>query len=372
MLSATVEHIPKGFTGTPLVSVIIPNYEGEKCLPACLESLAKQTFRDFEVLIVDNGSKDAGTPGALALVRRLAPGQPFPLRYFDLGKNYGFATAVNRGIERSRGCFIALLNNDTECDPGWLLALADAMEAHPETGFLASKLLLASSRGHYDCTGHCLTTAGVGEVHNRFKPVDKNEKGRPVFGACAAASMYRREALEAVGLLDESYFMYYEDLDLDMRLRMAGYSCRYVPEAIVYHSLGAAARGLAGALKTFLVSRNMESFFFTYFPGPFRLRHFINHIGLVILQTLEYSLRGAGGPYIRGKLAFLRDFRKTRDRRREILKRFGNGNKLSMHFAGPWFFRYLSAIAAQLKYKNACRGKACLAPTSNKQREKNK
>jgi GT2 family glycosyltransferase len=365
MLSATVEHIPKRFTGTPLVSVVIPNYEGGKYLPACLEALAKQTFRDFEILIVDNGSKDESR----ALVRQLAPRQPFPLRYFELGKNYGFASAVNRGIELSRGCFIALLNNDTECDPGWLATLADAMEAYPETGFLASKILLASSPGHYDCTGHCPTTAGVGEVHNRFKPVDKNEKGRPVFGACAAASMYRREALEAVGLLDESYFMYYEDLDLDMRLRMAGYSCRYVPGAIVYHALGAAARGLAGARKTFLISRNMESFFFTYFPGPFRLRHFINHLGLLIIQTLEYSLRGAGGAYIRGKLAFLKDLRKTRDRRRKILKRFGNGNKLSRDFSGPWFFRYLSAVTTQLKYK---RVSASATSAEGGQREKNK
>ncbi|MHC4661202.1 MAG: glycosyltransferase family 2 protein [Planctomycetota bacterium] len=345
--TAAIEHVPEEFTGPPVVSVIIPNYEGENYLPACFRALAGQVFRRFEVVVVDNGSKDESR----AVVRRLAPSMPFMLKYIDLGTNRGFSYAVNRGIEHSSGEFVALLNNDTECDREWLSALVNEMTERPETGFLASNILLKSSPGNYDCTGHCITTAGIGEVHNRWQPVRENERSRGVFGACAAASMYRREALLEVGPLDESYFMYYEDLDLDMRLRMAGFSCRYVPEAVVYHRLGAAARGLAGTRRTFLLSRNMESFFFAYFPGPFRWRHFINHTALVFLQMLEHFLRGGGGAYLKGKLAFFRNIRRVRDKRRRVLSRFGNGREIRRHYAGSWLRRYLSSKLTQRRYR---------------------
>jgi len=335
-----------GSDAAPQVSVVVPNHQGARYLSACLNSLATQTFRDFEVIISDDGSDD----GSREIVRGLAPKMPFSLKFFELGENRGFPFAVNRGVEAARGKLVALLNNDTECDKDWLAALVAAAEKFPDAGFFASKILLSSSRGFYDCAGNCVTTAGIGEARKRFLPLEAGEEGRAVFGACAAASMYRREALDAAGPLDESYFMYYEDLDFDMRLNLAGFSCRYAPEAVVYHHLGAAARGSSLSRRIFLVSRNMEAFFFTYFPRPFGLRHLANHAALVFIQIIEYLLRGNISAYLAGKLAFLRMFRKARRKRRAIFARIGAGRGVSARFARPWLSRYVSSVLAQRRF----------------------
>jgi GT2 family glycosyltransferase len=129
----------------PRLTVVIPNWNGERFLSLCLGSLQRQTFPDFETVLVDNGSSD----GSLSLVERDFP----EVRILALGHNRGFSAAVNAGIGASEAEYVTLLNNDTEQDPGWLAALVRAADEHPEAGFFSSKLVDFHDRGLLDGAG---------------------------------------------------------------------------------------------------------------------------------------------------------------------------------------------------------------------------
>ncbi|HEY3352967.1 MAG TPA: glycosyltransferase family 2 protein [Polyangia bacterium] len=218
----------------PAASVIVLNWNGRALLPACLDALAAQRYRDFETLVVDNGSTD----GSLELLASCPA-----IRVLALGENVGFAAGNNRGIEASTGRFVILLNNDTEADPDFVGALVAAAEAHPEAGLCASRMLRLDDRARIDSAGLGLTLAGTGYPIGAGR-LDGPAFRRPgwVFGACAGAALYRRAMLEHIGGLDEEFFSHVEDTDLSFRAQLAGYRCRYVPEAVVYHLGGASSR----------------------------------------------------------------------------------------------------------------------------------
>lgn len=236
----------------PRVTVVIPNWNGEHFLKTCLTSLTKQRFEAFETIVVDNGSTD----GSLGFVERNFPG----VRVIALPENRGFAAAANAGIAASETELVVLLNNDTEQDPGWLAALVRAADAHPEAGLFASKLVDFHDRRFLDGAGDALRLSGLpyrlghGERdHRRFAAPDH------VFGACAAAAMYRRPMLDEIGLFDEDFFSYREDGDLSFRAQLAGYRCFYVPDAVVYHMGSASTGGKRSATATRLGTRNSLS-----------------------------------------------------------------------------------------------------------------
>ena len=129
----------------PLVSIIIPNLNGAHHLPVCLESLRHQTWSHFEVILVDNGSSDE----SLALLARDFP----EVRVIALNENQGFAPACNMGIRAARGEIVALLNNDTEADGGWLEAIVATFARYPHAGAVASKMLLFERRDHFHTAG---------------------------------------------------------------------------------------------------------------------------------------------------------------------------------------------------------------------------
>jgi len=220
----------------PTVSVIIPNWNGMEHIPTCLDSLRRQSFEDFEVIVADNGSTD----GSLALL-----GQDYSeVQLLALGENRGFSGACNVGMRSSRGAYVVLLNNDTEVDPGWLAEIVAAFERHPEAGMIASKMLLFDRR-------HILHTAGDFYRLNGLpgnRGVWQRDEGQYdeeslVFGACGGSAAYRRRMLEQVGMLDEDFFFSLEDVDLAWRAQLAGWRCVYVPQAIVYHKLSATGGG---------------------------------------------------------------------------------------------------------------------------------
>lgn len=220
---------------TERVSVIIPNWNGARFLPACLESLRRQTFRDFVAYVVDNGSADE----SLALLARDYPETvvvPIP-------ENRGFSAAINAGVTASRGEYVAALNNDTECDEHWLEELVRVLDLHPETGFLASKVLSFDDRDVIDSFGDGYTRAGLAfKIGSLERDDGRFDEMLEVFSACAAASIYRRSMLDDIGGFDEDFFCYMEDVDLGLRARMAGYRCLAVPGAKVFH-IGAASSG---------------------------------------------------------------------------------------------------------------------------------
>lgn len=239
----------KGAEPVARVAVIVPNWNGAGLLKGCLASLRRQTFRDFEMLVVDGGSED----GSAELVRASFP----EVRLLELGENRGFAAAANAGIRASRAELVALLNNDTEQDPGWLGALVRAADAHPEAGMFASKLVDFRDRRYLDGAGDAIRLSGL-PYRLGHGERDRGQFDRPayVFGACAAAALYRRRMLEEIGLFDEDFGSYCEDADLSFRAQLAGHRCLYVPGAVVYHLGSASTGGKRSPTATRLGTRN--------------------------------------------------------------------------------------------------------------------
>lgn len=218
-----------------MISVVIPNWNGKRYLRVCLESLARQTYQDFEVILVDNGSRD----GSVESVRENFP----EVRVVRFDTNTGFSVAANAGIKASRGEYVALLNNDTEVDRNWLEELRGALDLNEGVGFCASKVLLYDRRETINSAGDAVCASGYAWNVGFSQPDDANfSRRRFVFGASAAAAIYRRSMLFDIGLFDEDYFAYYEDVDLSFRAQLKGYRCLYVPEAIVYHRLGGTSK----------------------------------------------------------------------------------------------------------------------------------
>ena len=230
------------------MTVVVPNWNGERFLRTCLGSLGRQSFEDFETVLVDNGSTD----GSVAIASRDFP----EVRVLPLPENRGFSAAVNAGIRSSDAELVALLNNDTETDPGWLEALVGAAEAYPEAGFFASKLVDFEDRSILDGAGDVLRRSGLPYRLGHGEPdLGQYDKSAFVFGACAGAALYRRSMLDEVGLFDEDFFANCEDGDLSFRAQLAGYRCLYVAGSVVYH-MGSATFGKRSPTSTRLGTRN--------------------------------------------------------------------------------------------------------------------
>ncbi|MBI2939503.1 MAG: glycosyltransferase family 2 protein [Chloroflexi bacterium] len=231
----------------PLVSVVVVNWNGRPHLERCLPALLAQTYRPVEVIVVDNGSSD----GSASSVRRAFPG----VQVREMAENLGFAAGSNEGIRCSRGTYVATLNNDTIPEPGWLAALVEAAESDPRVGLVASKMLFFDRPTIVNSAGICIDRAGIAWDRRGGQPDDPHEPPASVFGPCAGAALYRRAMLDDVGLFDEEFFCYLEDVDLAWRARLAGWECRYAPGARVLHHHSATS-GEGSAFKRFHLGRN--------------------------------------------------------------------------------------------------------------------
>jgi GT2 family glycosyltransferase len=223
-----------------LFSIVIPNWNGAKFLPACLDSLAWQTYPQIEIIVADNASTD----GSQKLLRERYP----HVRLIDLPTNRGFTGACNAGMQCAQGEIIALLNNDTEVDPGWAATIMDAFERHIEVGLVASKMLLFDRRDTFHTAGDYFTLDGrAGNRGVWQKDVGQYDKEEYVFSACGGSSAYRKSMLKTVGLLDDDFFFSLEDVDLAWRAQLAGWRCLYTPKAVVYHHLSATGGGVTAS-----------------------------------------------------------------------------------------------------------------------------
>ena len=230
-------------------SIIIPNWNGERFLNTCLGSLRRQSLDNFEILLVDNGSTD----GSVSFVERSFP----EVRVISLEENRGFSAAVNAGIRSANTEYVALLNNDTQAEPGWLEALWQAAERHPEASLFASRLVDFQDQRVLDGAGDALRRSGL-PYRLGHRELDRGQFDREafVFGACAAAALYRRSLFEEIGLFDEDFFAYCEDGDVSFRAQLAGHRCLYAPEAVVYHVGSASTGGKRSPTATRLGTQN--------------------------------------------------------------------------------------------------------------------
>ncbi len=211
------------------------SYDGRHLLETALPSLAAQRFRDFEVVVVDNGSRD-GTATWMA--------EHWPqASVIEIPENIGVTRALNVCAAAGGGELIGIFNNDLELDPECLGELVAALDAHPEAGWAGAKLLDFHQRDVIDGAGDVFTWAATGGRRGHGeRDRGQYDEPRAIFGACGGAALYRRRALEAVGPFDDAFFAFYEDIDWDVRAQLAGFSCRYVPSAVVYH-MGSATIG---------------------------------------------------------------------------------------------------------------------------------
>lgn len=216
----------------PAVSVLIPNWNGRQVLPDCLYSLTRQTFRDFEIILVDNASEDE----SLQFVREKHP----EVKIVQLGMNSGFGKAINAGAMEARGEYIALLNNDTRADSLWLEELCRKLDNEKDVHFCSCKILnfyrkdYICELGQFYCKDGTIVQIGAGlRDTGTLDGIVKK-----IFGPCGAAAIYRKSIFEEIGGFDESFFLYFEDVDFNFRAQLRGYTCHYVPTGVVFHRSG--------------------------------------------------------------------------------------------------------------------------------------
>jgi GT2 family glycosyltransferase len=276
--------------------VIVPNWNGGDFLRLCLGSVRGQSYQLVEGIVVD----DASTDGSADLVVVEFP----EMRLVRLGSNGGFACAANAGIRLARGEIITLLNNDAVADERWVEELVAALGRHPGSGSAASKMLFWDRRDTINSAGDLFRRSGVPD--NRG--VWEQDRGQfdeeiEVFGACAGAVAYRREMLDKVGLFDERFFMYCEDVDLAFRAQLAGYRCVYAPRAVVYHRLSATG---GGALASYYCGRNFIWLLARDLPAAAWRRHWPDILWTQLrlgLDALRHAREAAGRARLRGQIA---------------------------------------------------------------------
>ncbi len=282
----------------PLVSVIIPNWNGIEHLPVCLESLRDQQFANFEVILADNGSTD----GSVDFVQREYP----EVRLLALGENRGFTGACNAGIHAAHPSakIIILLNNDTEADPKWLAAIVDGFDRYPDAGSIASKMLLFDHRDRFHNAGDYTTLNGLpGNRGVWQQDTGQFEKEERVFSACGGAAAYRKKLLEEIGILDNDFFFSGEDVDMGWRANLAGWQVIYIPTAIVYHKLKASGGDIAGSYYDgrnfiYLLAKNYPSFLFKQ-----EWRRVLGGQFAIAKEALKHWRGAAARAKLRGQLA---------------------------------------------------------------------
>jgi GT2 family glycosyltransferase len=249
---------------SPVASVIIPNYNGEQLLPTVLASLRRQSFRDFEVIVVD----DASTDKSVSLVASDYP----EVQIVQRKQNGDFARAVNSGLSYAKGEYVVLLNNDTIPADDWLQELVNALETHKEVDFGMSKILNVGS-GHIDSAGDEFEPrSGAISAGRGLTDGFKFSQQRYCFSACAASAIYRRTFFDKVGTFDEAYEAYYEDVDIAFRAQLLNMNCLFVPESHVLH-VGGATNAWGGDRQMLLSVTNFVLMAIKNYPRELLVEH---------------------------------------------------------------------------------------------------
>lgn len=230
------------------MTAVVPSWNGRELLDMVLPWLLRQT-EPVRVIVVDNGSTD----GSVEHLRTRYP----VVDVIALERNVGFAAGVNAGLAVADTEYVALFNNDMEIEPDCVAELVAALDADPRAGSATAKMRMLREPDVLDGAGDSLTWyGGAWRIGHGARDDGSFDAPRPVLSACGGAALYRRAALDDVGLLDPSFFAYLEDVDWGVRAQLAGWSCRYVPTAVVRHLGGATSRRVS-ELETYLVHRNL-------------------------------------------------------------------------------------------------------------------
>ncbi len=274
------------------VSVIIPNFNGMAYLDGVLSGLECQTVRNFEVILVDNGSSD----GSCAFV---ASSYPW-VHMIELPENFGFCKAVNEGIKASRAPYVLLLNNDIEVTPDFIEEMLAAIRRHKKAFSCAARMIQFHDRDRLDDAGNYYCALGWAYARGKGKDIHTCEKEEKIFASCAGAAIYRRKIFEKIGYFDEEHFAYLEDMDVGYRARINGYENWYAPKAMVYHVGSGTSGSRYNHFKTRYSSRNNVYLIYKNMP----LLQIILNLPFLIVgfgtKLLFFTLKGFGKEYLAG------------------------------------------------------------------------
>ena len=276
-----------------VVAVIIVNFNAGEMLARCLEALERQTFRDFHTIVVDNNSSDGSVEGIESRHPRVT--------LIKAGANLGFAAGNNLGLRHAGTVqWIALLNPDAYAAPDWLERFV-AATTETKFDFFGCRMRLADTPEFLDGTGDVYHASGVAWRRDHGARVGHEVRGAgEIFAPCAAAALYRRDDLLAVGGFDESYFCYFEDIDLAFRLRLQGKRCAYVPAAVVDH----VSSGISGKHSDFSTYHGHRNMIWTYvkdMPAFLFWLYLPLHLCANLLGVAACAARGQLGVVLRAK-----------------------------------------------------------------------
>jgi GT2 family glycosyltransferase len=296
----------------PLVSIILTPWNTGAYLPRCLDSLTSQSFKDFETILVDNGSTD----GALETITEKWPELNFYIQRLE--ENKGYTVANNLGARLARGKWLALLNTDAFPAFDWLENLLKATEKHPDFSFFASRQIQAREPQLLDGCGDALHISGQAwRRYYNYPAAQYGLESEETFSACGAAALYDRVAFQEVNGFDEDFFSYLEDIDLSFRLHLRGYRCLYVHDATVSH-IGSASLGLFSDFAFYHAHRNIIWCFVKNMPSGLLWRYFPAHLAVNLIYLAYYTLRGRGKILWQAKFDALKGIRRTLQKRKTI------------------------------------------------------
>lgn len=346
-----------------MLSLIIPTYAGRHYLGPCLRSVLAQSQIPDEIIVVDDGSPEP-TDAAFVTDEFIDESR---IKVIRNETNMGFAEAINRGFAASQGDFIALINNDTVLNDRWVERAQQPFSDErwgDRVGSVATRIVRFDSPDLLDSAGDLYTIAGGTEKYGSGCPVWTAGGARETFSACAAAAVYRREALREVDLnpakakgteegskateiLDPSFQSYWEDVDLGFRLGLAGWKTVFTPEAICRHHVSASYD--AGSWNYhFRSSRNAEVVYWSNMPGSMLLRHLPAHILFLLFQAIFKLRQGRLAAWTAGKVAFLARLPYALSRRGRILgSSRASARDLREAMTSDWFRLHWRAAKAR-------------------------
>jgi len=301
----------------PRASVIVVNYNGRGLIVDCLRALEKQSFSDFDVIVVDNGSSD----DSIMIIQEFARRNNLrvDIKIIALRNNLGFARGCVVGLNYSKAEFVGLLNNDTEADQKWLEELIQAMRSDSNIGICASKMIVKDA-DILDSAGDGFSFLLKGFKRGEGEKASLYNERKYIFGACAGAALYRKKMIEEIGFLDEDFFLIHEDTDLNFRAQLYGWKVLYVPTAIVYHKVRSSI-GKNSRLAIYYSLRNKELVRIKNLPLQIFIRCFAEFIIEMVTEFLYFAIKHRQFLlYIEGKKNALRIFKKMRKKRAEIMK----------------------------------------------------
>jgi GT2 family glycosyltransferase len=298
-------------------SFLICNYNGGKLLKKAIYSVLRQSYKNYEIIVIDNGSKD----------------DSHDLKYFNrrncklirLETNVGFATANNIGFENSNGEYIVLMNNDVVLSKHWLASIKNHIQS-TDADSVATLILQKNSPGKIDSAGFDFVQCGTVFCWKSFPKNYFYESSHSPMGPVAACAVYKRSAIKDSGLFSDEYFAYYEDTDLAMRLFLLGYRCSFCNDAVSWHEGSATGKGYSD-FHRFYLRRNVEFVYWTNFIGNIAFKNIIYHFIYEFLTLFTMAKDRQLLTFLKAKISFIRYLPNILYKRKALVRKLRKQNQ---------------------------------------------